>query len=459
MHALGQVAHFRTQAGLSALEFQRALNALIPPAIRIMSAEEVGPDFHSRWQAQGKTYRYRIYRGRVLPPFDYRRALHYPWPLDEDAMAAAAREFEGEHDFSSFAASSGSEDDDKDRNMTRVIFSSEIVREQNGEEISYVVRGKSFLRYMVRKMLGTLIEVGKGRMAPASIAEIFELRDRSRSGPTVPPEGALSRLARISRSYRLARRVRVTPASGRNRVKLVPICGILLWMAIFPVRTAEDSISKIAGDARCASGLKWIERNSSWITDQHVHLTEIPAPEFDEGARGAALKDLLAASGFTVRTDKLGNVIGERPGSESKSVILVAAHLDTVFPAGTDVRVKRDGKRMMAPGISDNGAGLAALVAVARALFESRIQTTKTIVFSGDVGEEGEGNLRGIRALVNSYGARLSAVIAVDGPSSGHITTRGIASRRFEVSVSGPGGTVGRTSASRIPLPRSRVAL
>jgi len=189
VHALGQVAHFRTQAGLSAVEFQRALNALIPPAIRIVSAEEVGPDFHSRWQAQGKTYRYRIYRGRVLPPFEYRRALHYPWPLDEDAMAAAAREFEGEHDFSSFAASSGSEDDDKDRNMTRIIFSSQIVREPGGEEISYVVRGQSFLRYMVRKMVGTLIEVGKGRMTAGSIAEIFELRDRSRSGPTVPPEG------------------------------------------------------------------------------------------------------------------------------------------------------------------------------------------------------------------------------------------------------------------------------
>lgn len=211
-------------------------------------------------------------------------------------------------------------------------------------------------------------------------------------------------------------------------------------MAIFPASTAQDSIGKLAEDARCASGLRWLEKNSAWITDQQVRLTEIPAPEFDEGARGKALGELLAASGLAVRTDKLGNVIGERPGLESKSVILVVAHLDTVFPAGTDVRVKRDGKRLMAPGISDNGAGLAALAGVARALFESRMSTTKTVVFSGDVGEEGEGNLRGIRALVNSYGARLSAVIAVDGPSSGHITTQGIASRRFEVSVTGPGG-------------------
>src|SRR5271170_2953383 len=189
VHALGQVAHFKTQSALSAMEFQRALNALLPPSIRIVAAEEVGPAFHARWQAQGKTYRYRIYRGRVLPPFDYRRALHYPWPLDEDKMAEAARLFEGEHDFTSFAASSGSEDDDAERDMLRLIYTSEITRPPDSDEIHYVVRGRSFLRYMVRKIVGTLIDVGKGRLAPADIPQIFELRDRSRSGPTVPPEG------------------------------------------------------------------------------------------------------------------------------------------------------------------------------------------------------------------------------------------------------------------------------
>jgi len=189
VHALGQVAHFKTHSPLSSLEFQRALNALLPPAIRIVAAEEMGQDFHARWYAQGKTYRYRIYRERVLPPFEHGRALHYPWPLDEARMAEAARLFEGEHDFSSFAASSGSEDDDRDRNMTRVILASEIVRDASGEEIAYVVRGRSFLRYMVRKIVGTLIEVGKGRLAPQDIPKLFELRDRSRSGPTMPPEG------------------------------------------------------------------------------------------------------------------------------------------------------------------------------------------------------------------------------------------------------------------------------
>lgn len=189
VHALGQVAHFKTQSALSSLEFQRALNALLPPGIRIMAAEETGHDFHSRWSVQGKTYRYRIYRGRVLPPFEHGRVLHYPWPLDEERMAKAARIFEGEHDFTSFAASSGSEDDDRDRNMVRVILSSEIMREPDREEIAYVVRGRSFLRYMVRKIVGTLIDVGKGRLTSQDVMQLFELRDRSRSGATVPPEG------------------------------------------------------------------------------------------------------------------------------------------------------------------------------------------------------------------------------------------------------------------------------
>ena len=101
--------------------------------------------------------------------------------------------------------------------------------------------------------------------------------------------------------------------------------------------------------------------------------------------------------------------------------------------------MKRNASRLEAPGISDNGAGLAALIAVSRALSEGRVRTTKTLVFAGDVGEEGEGNLRGIRALVDEFGPRLSAVIAIDGPSIEHITTQGIASRRFEVVDHRPG--------------------
>jgi tripeptide aminopeptidase len=211
-------------------------------------------------------------------------------------------------------------------------------------------------------------------------------------------------------------------------------------MATLSARATDDAIAKLAGDPACARGLQWIDNSAAWTTEQQIRLTEIPAPEFDEARRGEALKELFAASGFQVRTDKAGNVIAERAGSDAKSVILLAAHLDTVFPVGTDVKVKRSGGRLLAPGISDNGVGLASLAALARALAESRVRTTKTIVLVGDVGEEGEGNLRGMRALTDSYGSRLSAVIAVDGPSTDYITTQGIASRRFEVSITGPGG-------------------
>ena len=191
VHARGQVAHFKTQSEMTPQEFQRAFNALLPPEIRVAAAEEVGPDFHARWHALAKTYHYRIFRGRIVPPFDWRYVLHYPFPLNEDAMVQAARLFEGEHDFTSFAASTGSEDDDRERTMTRHIFRSEIIHGAGagGEEIVYAVRGKSFLRYMVRKLVGTLLDVGKGKFAPADIPRLIEMRDRSASGWTVPPHG------------------------------------------------------------------------------------------------------------------------------------------------------------------------------------------------------------------------------------------------------------------------------
>jgi tRNA pseudouridine38-40 synthase len=189
VHAFGQVANFRTQSALSAAEFQRALNALLPPTIRIMAAEEVGPGFNARWSAKSKMYRYRIYRGRVVPPFAWRYVLHYPFPLNEDAMRDAAARFVGMHDFSSFAASTGSEDDDKERDMQREIYATELKRTEDGEELWFTVHGRSFLRYMVRKMVGTLLDVGRGKLTPVDIDKLYELKDRSKSGPTVPPQG------------------------------------------------------------------------------------------------------------------------------------------------------------------------------------------------------------------------------------------------------------------------------
>lgn len=211
-------------------------------------------------------------------------------------------------------------------------------------------------------------------------------------------------------------------------------------MVTLSARATDDSIGRLAQDSRCAQALDWIEGNTDWVTTEQIRLTEIPAPEFGEAARGEYLRKLFEAAGLKVHRDDVGNVIGERPGSDANSVILLAAHLDTVFPVGTNIQPKRNGDRIEAPGITDNGAGLATLAGLARALSDSRIRTSKTIILAGDVGEEGEGNLRGIRALVETYGKRLAAVIAVDGPSTDHVTTQAVASRRFEVTVTGPGG-------------------
>jgi tRNA pseudouridine38-40 synthase len=203
VHALGQVASFRTQSPLSAQEFQRALNALLPKAIRIVAAEETGPAFNARFSAKGKTYRYRLYRGKVVPPFLWRYVLHYPFPLDEEAMKEAAGHFVGAHNFSSFAASTGSEDDDKERNMVREIYSAELQRTEDGDELWFTVHGHSFLRYMVRKMMGTLLEVGRGRLVPAEIDKLFEMKDRSKSGSTMPPQGLCMVRVEHQESFRL----------------------------------------------------------------------------------------------------------------------------------------------------------------------------------------------------------------------------------------------------------------
>jgi tripeptide aminopeptidase len=161
--------------------------------------------------------------------------------------------------------------------------------------------------------------------------------------------------------------------------------------------------SQLTDSAEVRAAVNWFTRNLAWVNDQQARLTEIPAPPFQEAQRAAAVKVLLTAFGLRVQIDKTGNVIGELPGANEKEVVMLSAHLDTVFPPGTDVQVHRDGDRMSAPGISDNGTGLAALISIARAIQESKIKPRRTILFVADVGEEGEGNLRGMRALVDTY--------------------------------------------------------
>jgi acetylornithine deacetylase/succinyl-diaminopimelate desuccinylase-like protein len=214
-----------------------------------------------------------------------------------------------------------------------------------------------------------------------------------------------------------------------------------------PIRSSVVSPSSrfarsdsLADQRQVREALNWLDENLDWTTAQQIRLTEIPAPSFEEGKRAQAVKEILSADGLSVFTDKVGNVIGELRGAEDKEVVLLAAHLDTVFPAGTEIKVRREGDRLLAPGISDNGTGLAGLLAVARAIQTAKIKPQRTILFAANVGEEGEGNLRGIRAIVEAYHAKLRAVIVLDGSGIDHVTTKALASRREEVIISGPGG-------------------
>jgi acetylornithine deacetylase/succinyl-diaminopimelate desuccinylase-like protein len=200
-----------------------------------------------------------------------------------------------------------------------------------------------------------------------------------------------------------------------------------------------ESPQNLAADPQVGRALEWLDKNLDWVTEQHIRITEVPAPSFQESARAALIKKLLDQGGLKTRIDEVGNVIGERAGTE-RGIVLIAAHLDTVFPAGTEVKVRREGQRLTAPGISDNSAGVAGLVAVARAFHEGKLRTRLTVVFAANVGEEGEGNLRGMRKLVETYRGRLRYAIALDGAATDHIVTRALASRRIEITVTGPGG-------------------
>jgi len=223
----------------------------------------------------------------------------------------------------------------------------------------------------------------------------------------------------------------------------------LVWVILFamPVRsslarqtTRPSTTPPLSENSQVRTAMAWFEPNLNGINDLQVRITEIPAPPFQEGQRAIALKDLLAQAGLSVHIDPTGNVIAELPGLNDNEIVVLSAHLDTVFPAGTDVKVRRDGERLLAPGISDNGTGLAALVAVARAIQAAQIKPRRTILFLADVGEEGEGNLRGIRAFVDEYRSRLKDMIVLDGAGTDYVTTIALASRRLEVEITGPGG-------------------
>src|SRR5215472_13021077 len=154
VHALAQVAAFSIENPIPAPNLRRAVNRLLPEAIRVLSAEEVAPEFHPRFDARAKTYEYRIVRSEICSPFEFPFVRHYPYPLKEDRIVTLARAFEGEHDFTPFAASD--ERDAEGKSKVRTIFSSVLTRSEG--RLVYRVRGSGFLKHMVRNLIGTLIE-------------------------------------------------------------------------------------------------------------------------------------------------------------------------------------------------------------------------------------------------------------------------------------------------------------
>ena len=187
VHALAQVASFRTESTVPAANFLVALNDILPSAIRVLEASEAPAEFHPRKSALAKTYRYRIYREGVCPPFLARYIWHYPYPLDEGAMERAAPLIEGQHDFTSFAAADAERGKEENVSNVREVFSSLWRRE--ADEFIYEVRGRGFLHHMVRNLVGTFILVGKGTLKPQDVTTILEAKNRSAAGATAPASG------------------------------------------------------------------------------------------------------------------------------------------------------------------------------------------------------------------------------------------------------------------------------
>ena len=185
VHALAQVAAVTLDNPIPLANLRKAVNRLLPTSIRVIQAEEIGAGFNPRHDAVSKTYEYRIWRDEICPPFERRYVHHHPYPLDEGRMIKAAGLLKGEHDFSAFAAS-----DDQDalgRSKIRTIFSSRL--ERCGPKLVYRVTGSGFLKHMVRNIVGTLIEAGKGNCEEQRLAWLLTAPANVKAGPTAPPSG------------------------------------------------------------------------------------------------------------------------------------------------------------------------------------------------------------------------------------------------------------------------------
>lgn len=222
---------------------------------------------------------------------------------------------------------------------------------------------------------------------------------------------------------------------------LPSLCAFALLLTVGPVAVAQPSVTPPVQHPAVKQALAMLERENAWTIDQQVAVCEIPAPPFKEEVRAAYVRDRFTALGLEhVRTDVEGNVIGELPGGRPGPTLILSSHLDTVFPEGTDVTVTREGTLLRGPGIGDDCRGLAAMLAVTRALKESKVPFDGRLLVVATVGEEGPGNLRGVRALfAGPLRDSVDAFISIDGTGIA-ITNGAVGSARYRFTVVGPGG-------------------
>jgi len=185
VHALAQVAAFSIENPIPLDNLRRAMNRLLPASIRVLSTAEAAPDFHPRFQALAKTYEYRMVRAEVCPPWEWRYVHHHPYPLDVDRMESCARVLEGEHDFAAFAASD--DRDEEGKTKVRTIFSSRL--ESQPDRLIYRVRGSGFLKHMVRNIVGSLLEAGRGNLSESELRALLVPDCGRKAGPTAPAKG------------------------------------------------------------------------------------------------------------------------------------------------------------------------------------------------------------------------------------------------------------------------------
>jgi len=213
-----------------------------------------------------------------------------------------------------------------------------------------------------------------------------------------------------------------------------------------PSAAAEPSevVADLLADERVRAAFRYFGERAGEIDAEHTRICEVPAPPFGESERAAYLRERLGECGLEgASVDAEGNCLALRPGRAERPLLVLSAHLDTVFPEGTDFTVRLDAAgRMHAPGAADDGCGLAGLLAVARALAECRVETEGSVLFVGTVGEEGEGNLRGVRHLLTAgeWAGRVDAFVSLDGPGVERVTNAALASRRYRVRCRGAGG-------------------